>query len=291
MRPSRTERESRGKVCPLNFQSPSTFFSNSLFVCLKGESDVQEHPIQRQVSEDLVLPLLTILYSIHKLTMEKDIKQCEGDLKEPMKCVLRFDLLMVLVLKWKDRSEKRCCRILNLLIQNYEKSKKKTSESPVVVAIGSRIELFFVALQVFSSTRCLRIRSRPRFPILDTTYRHSHLTQSFPLNPKTPLKNNLAISLLPLYLRFPLRTRLAQGSIVKKLIYQCLHTIKTIPQFLTIFTLPHMMGRKVQAIIILVGQGVRSPISANETRGQFSHAPRVLSPFYPGIQSHLLYRL
>ena len=101
MRPSRTERESRGKVCPLNFQSPSTFFSNSLFVCLKGESDVQEHPIQRQVSEDLVLPLLTILYSIHKLTMEKDIKQCEGDLKEPMKCVLRFDLLMVLVLKWR----------------------------------------------------------------------------------------------------------------------------------------------------------------------------------------------
>jgi len=150
---------------------------------------------------------------------------------------------------------------------------------------------FFVVLQVFSSTRCLRIRSRPRFPILDTTYRHSHLTQSFPLNPKTPLKNSLVISLLPLYLRFPLRTRLAQDSIVKKLIYQCLHTTKTIPQFLTIFTLPHMMGRKVQAIIILVGQGVRSPISANETRGQFSHAPRVLSPFYPGIQSHLLYRL
>lgn len=75
--------------------------------------------------------------------MEKDIKQCEGDLKEPMQCVLRLDLLVVLVLKWKDRSEKRCCRILNLLIQNYEKSKKKTSESPVVVAIGSRIELFF----------------------------------------------------------------------------------------------------------------------------------------------------
>lgn len=200
-----------------------------------------------------------------------------------------------LFLKWKDRSEKRCCRTFNLLIQNYEKSKKKTSESPVVVAIGSRTQLFSFffpfALQVFSSTRCLRIRSHPRFPILDTTHRHSHLTQSFPLNPKAPLKNNLAINLLPLYLRFPLRTRLAQDSIVKTLIYQCLYTTITIPQFLTIFTLPHMMGRKVQAIIILVGQGVRSPISANETRRQFSHAPRVLSPFYPGIQSHLLYWL
>jgi len=42
---------------------------------------------------------LTILYSIHKLIMEKDIKQCEGDLKEPMQCVLRLDLLVVLVLK------------------------------------------------------------------------------------------------------------------------------------------------------------------------------------------------
>ena len=47
-----------------------------------------------------------------------------------------------LFLKWKDRSEKRCCRTFNLLIQNYEKSKKKTSESPVVVAIGSRTQLF-----------------------------------------------------------------------------------------------------------------------------------------------------
>jgi len=28
--------------------------------------------------------------------MEKDIKQCEGDLKEPLQCVLRLDLLVVL---------------------------------------------------------------------------------------------------------------------------------------------------------------------------------------------------